>query len=751
MRSLVLFLFVVSVWILPGYLPRVVLRRLDSHKGTFPEERILGFAVWSLLCLLSLRYCGNPMWGAACGTAGVWAAAAVAWHRRLVTWPRADWSWPSLAKFAFVLTITAIYLPLICGLRVGYRLPEIYDLPKHLAAVSSIAHASRWPAPNPFAPGLSFAYNLLFYMPAGVLSKLAGWPAATGMFFSASLLWLVWNMLGLIERVTLALGGESNGGLIAILFGTVVSGYTGLLRPTDLPIGFNIVMWRLSAQYFDDPVTIFAYVPQHMFCVACLMSVLCFARSHDLSRSRASIAASILLASGMLSSAILAPILLTAAVPILVLVSWPEKTSVRSAILSAGAGGAVLLAIACPFILEYMSWAGTGGRPQIKLVEANFLYTFLSFGPAGILALVGFVRLWTARKADRVWHLYLAISGFLTLFWLLVSFPDLQLKTAEAIRLVFVPAAAYGFVWVWHLTRKMWIGRFAIAIPIFILPATATLLETASFVSSAYLPRAPGEGLLLEAVDRLPSNATIGLQQPNESLAASLGGRLTVMDFRGYRDDAYLPAVQRSKYAELVDSLQGADSGTVNVPDFTDALIVPASSSSAPLWTSACGESAKVVGPTYLLLDLRGCGPRGIRHLRSGPAITLAAMSWVRWGALTSGSLDDPVTRTVSSPTQGDFGLIAPMHLRPGVYRFRANITGVVTGLPQGAAHISLHGIEKLINIQPGDYERGKDFTGYSSQPRGFDGYVAFGLGGWSRGAGWIRLNSLTIERVSAE
>jgi hypothetical protein len=343
------------------------------------------------------------------------------------------------------------------------------------------------------------------------------------------------------------------------------------------------------------------------------------------------------------------------------------------------------------------------------------------------------------------------ICGFLALFWLVVSFPDLQLKTAETIRLMFVPAAVYGFVWVWHLTRGLWIVRFAIAIPVFVLPATATLLEAASFVSSAYLPRAPGEGALLEAVDRLPSNAIIGLQQPNQLLAASLGGRLTVMDFRGYRDDAYLPAIQRSKYAELVDSLQWSDSGTVNVPNSTDALIVPASSSSAPLWMSVCGASATAVGPTYLLLDLRGCGPRGIRRLQSSPAITLETMSWARWGALTSGSRDDPVTRTVSSPTQGDFGLIAPLHLRPGVYRIRANIAGVITGPPQGAAHISLHGKEKLINIQAGDYEQGKDFTGYSSQVRGFDGYIAFGLGGWSRGAGWIRLNALTIERVSAE
>jgi hypothetical protein len=547
------------------------------------------------------------------------------------------------------------------------------------------------------------------------------------------------------------LGGGASHRLIAILFGTVVSGYTGLLRPTDIPMGFNVKFWHLSEQYFDDPTTLFAYVPQHLFSVACLMAVVCFATSRVLSRLPASIVAAILLASGMLSSAILALVFLAAAIPLLLLVAWPEKPPLRSVIPSAAAGGAVLLAIAGPFIFEYMSWAGTGGRPQIKLVDANFLYTALTFGPVSLLALVGFIRL-GVKRAGRAWELYAVICGFVAFFWLVVSFPDLQLKTSGAMRFLLIPAASIGFVWVWQLIRGLWVVRFAITIPIFVLPTTATLLETAYFASSAYIARSPEERALLEAVDQLPSDAIIGVQQPEQSLAASLGGRLTVMDFRGSREDAYLPAVQRSKYAEMVDLLRAPDSaGTLNVPAFADALIVSGSSSSGPLWAYVCGPNAKMVGPTYWLLDLRGCGQRGIRRLGIASAIKLEAMNWQRWGAMTSGSQDDPATRTVSSPTEGDFGLISPVRLLPGVYRIRANIAGAITGLPQGAAHISLHGREKLINIQPGNYEQGKDFTGYSSMPGGFQGYIAFGLGGWSRGAGWIRLNALTIERISAE
>jgi hypothetical protein len=744
-------MFGVSVWILPGYIPRVFLRKTEKQTGTLPEERILGYAVLGLLCLLSLRYCGDPIWGAACGTALAWGGAAVAWRSGLMSWPRADWSWAWLLKIAFLLTITATYLPLICGLRTEYRLPDIYDLPKHLAAVTSIAHAVRWPAPNPFAPGLPFAYNLLFYMPAGVMSKLAGWASATGMFYSISLLWVVWNMLGLVERVTASLGGKAGHRLVAILFGTVVSGYTGLLRPMDIPMSFNIKIWGLSKEYFDDPTTTFAYVPQHLFAVACFMAILCFVSSHALSPLKASMAASILLAGGMLSSAVLAPILIAAAVPLLLLVAWPEKTPFRDCLPRAAAGGAILLAIAGPFILEYASWAGPGGRPQIKLVDANFLYSGLSFGPVCILALAGFVGFSFQWRGGRAREVYGLICGFLALFWLLVLSPELQLKSAEAIRFVFIPAAAFGFVWIWHFTRSLWVVRFAIVIPVFVVPAVATLLEAESFASSAYLPRSPEERGLLAAVDRLPSDAIIGLQQPSQVLAASLGGRLTVMDFRAAREDAYVPASERQKYAETVELLQGSDAADIYVPGFADALIVPGSSSSAPLWAAICGANSRMAGGAYWLVDLGGCGKRGVRSVRSGPAITLEAMKWDKWGVSTNGSEDNPVTRTVSSPTEADFGLISPVHLLPGVYRIKANIAGSITGPSEGAAHISLHGKEKLINIQPGNYEKGKDFTGYSSLTGGFQGYISFGLGGWSHGAGWIRLNALTIERISGE
>jgi hypothetical protein len=62
-----------------------------------------------------------------------------------------------------------------------------------------------------------------------------------------------------------------------------------------------------------------------------------------------------------------------------------------------------------------------------------------------------------------------------------------------------------------------------------------------------------------------------------------------------------------------------------------------------------------------------------------------------------------------------------------------------------------MHGKDKLINIQPGNYEDGKDFTGYYTLDTDFQGAISFGLGGWSRGAGWVRLNALTIERISPE
>lgn len=747
MRTLLLVLFCASVWILPGYLPRVILRRTDPDKGTSPEERTFGFALLALLCLLSLRYVGNPIWGAMSGTVAVLGAAVVAWRRGIITWPRADWSWVFLIKLVCLLGIAAIYVPLICGWRTEYRLPAIFDLPKQLAAVASITHATRWPAPNPFAPGLTFAYNLLFYMPAGVQSRLAGWPAATGIFFSISLLWVMWNMLGLLERFTRYLGGGAIRLLVTILFGTVVSGYTGLVRPTDVPLGVNVLLWNVSHTWVDDPAVLFAYIPQHLFSIACLLAVLCFAASSTLSPIRLSIITAVLLASGILSSAILTLIFLIVAGPILILVSWPEKTPLRDALPSVLAGGVLLLAIVGPFMLEYMSWAGID-RPKIELVDANLFYTGLTFGPVLVLAMLGFIRLCVERKG-RAGQLYAVICGSLVLLWVGVKFPELQLKASEGMRFLFIPAASWGFVWLWQWTRGLWMIRFATVVLVFIVPATGTLLETEYFVSSAYFPRSSGERTLLEAVDRLPSNLIIALQPPDQLLAGSLGGKLTLMDFRPARADAYLPASQRPRYAELMNSLRWSDSEkTVQLSDLADVFIVSRSSSSTGPWANPCGPDTRLIGQEYWLLDLRGCGKSGPHP---SPAITLDAMKWERWGAAPSGSHQDLVTRTVSSPTEGDFGLLAPARLSAGVYRIRANISGMITGPSAGAAHISMHGKDKLINIQPGNYEDGKDFTGYYTLDTDFQGAISFGLGGWSRGAGWVRLNALTIERISPE
>jgi len=63
----------------------------------------------------------------------------------------------------------------------AFQPPRIFDLHEHIAAINATKSRKRvsWPCePNPFSPSVFFALQLLFYMPAGVMSRLALVPEA---------------------------------------------------------------------------------------------------------------------------------------------------------------------------------------------------------------------------------------------------------------------------------------------------------------------------------------------------------------------------------------------------------------------------------------------------------------------------------------------------------------------------------------------------------------------------------------------
>ena len=142
---------------------------------------IIGYSVFGLFLLNSLKYLGNPTIGAFLffGMVGVMIA-----HRIYRVSPPEIDSRTDLHRgidkpryslldglittviFSWVVVIALTYLPLgALATDPQYRLPDIYDLPKHLFTMHSLFNANDWPPPNPFFTGEFFSYNFLFYYP----------------------------------------------------------------------------------------------------------------------------------------------------------------------------------------------------------------------------------------------------------------------------------------------------------------------------------------------------------------------------------------------------------------------------------------------------------------------------------------------------------------------------------------------------------------------------------------------------------
>ncbi len=124
----------------------------------------------------------------------------------------------------------------------------------------------------------------------------------------------------------------------------------------------------------------------------------------------------------------------------------------------------------------------------------------------------------------------------------------------------------------------------------------------------------------------------------------------------------------------------------------------------------------------------------------------LSMLQWQSWGpagvefSITAGQ------PRVASASPVDAGFISQPLAFNGPFYVKAAFAGELTGNNAAAAHISLHGREKLLTLASGSYQPTRKYSGLANGPaREWQGAVSFGLGGWSRGSGDIRLVALEV------
>jgi hypothetical protein len=157
----------------------------------------------------------------------------------------------------------------------------------------------------------------------------------------------------------------------------------------------------------------------------------------------------------------------------------------------------------------------------------------------------------------------------------------------------------------------------------------------------------------------------------------------------------------------------------------------------APGWrkVSGCGESAASS-------ESAGC----VQRQTPGAPVRLTGLKWQSWGP----GRNDVSRAEVSSRELVDTALFADVALPPASYVLTACMTWDVQGPSTGAADVCLVGERKLINIQTSREAHACRSAGLDVAPGGGVTRIAFGLGGWSVGKGFIRLESLSIRPLVA-
>lgn len=703
------FLFGLNLFFISGFSARWLFSWGHFHERNsfFPSalEQITGYALTGLLCLFSLFLFGTMKYGGVLACLASYSAFYCFYNRPSGLGYSFRFSFSLVIKVIFLAVIFMVYLPCLFGWSTKFHLPAVYDLPKHIAAVIASSHATRWPVPNPYFPDLDFAYNLLFYLPLGFIVRCLNNSKFFLPVFAFALLWVSWQTLGILETMMKKFAFSRWQQCAGLLFATFVSNLIVLLFATDMPMGFFLHQHNLANVWVDSPLISFLYLPQHLFSCLCIFSAWLLFNS-PLGRIRPFLYL-ILLVAAVLTSYILAPLAVFIFLGFIVLEivrasPLKDKFNVLMALI-------LFIALAGYFIYEAKTWSESSAPLFGWPIHMGWGYILFSEAPL----LLGCLFSYSFFKEQTSFSLKLSY-GFLclaALFFLLISHDtDMKIKIALFLRLLLIFPAIAGYTWCWQKLDSFRLKTICFLLPLAYFSALSII--TFGFVcTESFILRDINEVVLLKKMQRLPFNDKILFLNPNMEKAA-VSGHLVFMDFRPYREDAYLPARQRAEASHFF---------AVSFPPLQKKGI------------------KAIFSQNVLISDF-------IFYNEKLPSLT--KKTWKLWinAPVLHLSASNPHTRYLDSSEQLiDAAFYTFLKLSPGYYQVTAEIQGHIS---EGNAHLSLMGFKKLITIPPGKYSATKLVNTFFIDKPGFIGNIAFGLGGWELGRGKIQLTGLEIISI---
>ncbi len=563
---------------------------------------VLGYGIFGLALLFSLKYLDNPMIGALIFAGLLGAMTTRRFNSSRIIYGRTEASQlahidirtqPSSHSFvskiidgliavvlvSWVVAIALTFIPLgWLTVEPKYQFPEIYDLPKHFFAMLSLYEAKDWPPPNPFFSNEIFAYNFLFYFPPAFTAKLVGNPLTIFQTFPLAVMAIAIALPMTVLDIVRSITQSKLAHLTSVLLATWVGGLTPFWVTGKPSIGFFLYTEKLltSQIWVDELFQSLIFVPQHVFAVLCgLIAIFLLANirfaSDDYKRI---LLAGIATVVGALSSLILLPHLAASfaiALTVLFFLQWRTlgygtlQVALRWPIIMALLLPLILI---LPFVTEILKWSGgTGALTTMPEISTQWFFVFSAIGMVSPFAIVGLTRVFRSKEVDGIdshgnsMIICLAVMVMVGLIGLLFGgYPDAGIKSGLWVRIVLVPLAGVGMlILVSKITHKrIKVVVILVVVTLFFGTAIVNYPTTRYFVQSAWRPIDPGIKNFVSYIRSLPLHSRIALFSTEQDLVA-LSGRQIDFDFSPLRTDSYLPPEGRLRAKHFWDGFAQND------------------------------------------------------------------------------------------------------------------------------------------------------------------------------------------------
>ncbi len=462
------------------------------------------------------------------------------------------------------------YYGLISNQATYWEPPNVYDLAKQLSAIIAVYHATGWPVPNPYFPGMDFAYNILFYIPLAIICKSSKSINSFYPVFAIALIWVVWNVLSLIESSLETLKVDRKYYFLGVFFASFFAGFAALLVNSNYNDDYLLKVITKTSVRADDLFFSYIYVPQHLFAILCFIAAWMVINMDGVYAKRL-FWQNLLLSCGGLCSYILAPVglVIFSLFSLLNLSEAIKLKKVRWFIIAT----MFYLLTTFPFIYAAKKWAGGYSVLEFSMLSFHdgWQYFALDIGVLLVYLLSGMFLLVKNLK-QKVYLSYLLLLIAVQPFLLFIHYPDSMLKTSLYLRIVMVPIACMGFV---HLYTKLKdrhvLALYFVCIFPFLYSILLSFITINFFISMAFIPMSKEKRAIISVMRSMPENSYLYLPNHDSSLAA-LSGHLVYLNPYSVRPDGYLPSRDRADARLIVSNLESKNYDPNGIYIMSDSL-----------------------------------------------------------------------------------------------------------------------------------------------------------------------------------